>query len=135
MAFMVKFAVIFIITRCLVAWNMLLPSPDSHNKFKRIQNAPHDLAQASSNLDAERDDIDEDTQASYTLASWQDFEAQHPLGPFTAISSSYDAVPADNDQQHQAPSIRSDSDGLTPSGRPDQSECTMSRAGQDVSNH
>ncbi|KAI7772862.1 hypothetical protein LA080_015586, partial [Diaporthe eres] len=99
-------------------------------KFERVQNAPFDSAVAYSNP-AERHGIEKNTPESHTLIGWQDFEAQHPLGPFTAVSRSHDSLLVNNDQPHQTPSTLSGSDGPPPSRETDQAEHAMFWGAQD----
>lgn len=132
MPFLVKLSVIFMITRCLLACNQRRPSSGPQIKFERVQNAPFDSAVAYSNP-AERHGIEKDTPESHTLIGWQDFEAQHPLGRFTAVSRSHDSLLVNNDQPHQTPSTLSGSDGPPPSRETDQAEHARFWGAQEVS--
>lgn len=119
--------------RCLLACNQPLPSSDPQIRFERVQNALSDSAGASSDPTEERHGIEKDAPEPYTQTGWQDFEAQHPLGPFIAVSRSHDSLLVNNDQLHQTPSTSSDSDGLPLSKETDQTEHAMFWGAQEVS--
>lgn len=120
------------IMRCLLACNKPLPSSDPQIRFEQVQNAPSDSAGASLNPTEERHVVEKDTPKSYTQAGWQDFEAQHPLGPFIAVSRSHESL-VNNDQPHQTPSTSSGSGGLPLSKETDQIEHAMFWGAQEVS--
>lgn len=121
------------IMRCLMAYNQGLAPSDPQTKIERVQNAQSDSAQASSNLNEERAGFDMNTRASYNLANWQGLEAQHPMGPFIAESSSHDTVPANTGPPHPTVSILFGSDELLASRDTDQSGHAMFWGAQEVS--
>lgn len=133
MSFLVKISVIFMIMRCPLACSNRLPSSDPQIEFERVQNAPSDSGGASSNPNEERHGTEKNTPEPYTLTGWQDFGAQHPLGPFIAVSRGPDSVLVNKDQPQQTPSALSGSDGLAPSREMDLTEDSMFWGGQEVS--
>lgn len=119
--------------RCLMACTSWTSSSDSQMKIKRIQNAPlPHSTQASQVLNEECDGFDKRIKESDHLAGPQPPEAQHPLGPFFAISRTHDYL-VESDQPHQTPSSLSALNGQPPSMKTDEIEHTRFWGIQEVS--
>lgn len=136
MLFSVRISIIVMIMRCLMACSQWLPPSDLQTKFERVQNAPlgRDSAQASSNLDEQQNGFDRHIEESYNLAGPQPPEAQHPLGPFIAVSTSHGSPLVNNDQPHQTSCTLSGSDRPPPSRETEQTEHGRFGGVQGVSN-
>lgn len=133
MSVLFRIFVIFMFMRCLMACTPWTSSSDSQTKIKRIQNAPlAHSTQASQVLNQERDGFDKRIKESDTLAGPQPPEAQHPLGPFFAISGIHDSL-VENDQPRQTPSSLSAVNGQPPSIETDEIEHAMFWGIQEVS--
>lgn len=129
----VKIFVILILMRFLIACRPRTPPPDPQTKIKRIQNGPlADSTQASQALNEERDAFDKRIKESDTLVGPEPPEAQHPLGPFFAVSGIHDSL-VENNQPHQTPSSLPALNGQPPSIEMDEIEHTMFGGIQEVS--
>lgn len=116
-----------------MACSPLTSFSDVQTKIKRIQRAPlAHSTQASQALKEERDAFDKRIKGSDTLVGPEPPEAQHPLGPFFAVSGIHDSL-VENNQPHQTPSSLPALNGQPPSIEMDEIEHTMFGGIQEVS--